>query len=193
MKDFRDELLAHLYTHSGENIDIKFLADKYCGTETVFPLAEQDKYINCRNSINRELEELKKMGWITYYPDGGYPTSTNYGGIEGMRQFIFNTSVFVRLTMIGELGYKQSKQAEQPKTYSINVLGDNKGQIAAGDNAQQSFDKALDKPTEQKTTNSSPSKPHKRSWLEITAWIVGIASGLFVIWEFILKRFFNSP
>ena len=99
--------------------------------------------------------------------------------------------VKVRLTNKGEIEYKQFKKLDEPTGQHVTVMGDNKGQIGlASGSATQSFDNALINPTTQNTNNNIPDKPAKRSWLEITSWVVGIASSLFVIWEFIVKRFF---
>ena len=70
MKDFRDELLEFLFVNTGENVDLKPITDKYCGENTTFDTYDETKS-KCRLRINRILRELKEMGWITLYPEGG--------------------------------------------------------------------------------------------------------------------------
>lgn len=51
------------------------------------------------------------------------------------------------------------------------------------------LDNVFAKPIKQKTKNQIESNPKKRSILELISWIVGIATGLLGIYEFVLKRF----
>lgn len=193
MSAFRNELLEMLLAHSGQFIDIQDLINKYCGSDTTFA-PEDHTLIRCRLHLNLILRELKNMEWILLSPQWGMSSAHMLNHETGRRYFIHDQRVQARLTTKGELEYKQSKYMEQVKGQSVTVTGDNKGQIVlGGDNANQSLDNALINPIIDNTTNSKPAHPAKRSWLEILMWIVGIASGIFVIWEFVLKRFFNSP
>lgn len=70
----------------------------------------------------------------------------------------------------------------------LNIGGDVIGSVIGG--GQLSL-KDLEIPLKQQTTNIIPTKPNKRSILEIVAWIIGIITGFLLIYEFILKHFFH--
>ncbi len=193
MTDFRNEVLEYLLANSGTLISIHEIIEKHFEIIGSFP--EGDNTMpNSLVKANQILRELEKMEWINLYPQGGI--QSGHMRIQGtmFRHFNMYIPVKARMTLTEEIEYKKMKQIELPKSQSINVLGDNKGAILlAGDNAHQSIDNVLISPKTQNTTNNKPPKPVKRSSLEITAWVVGIAAGLFVIWEFVLKRFFKMP
>jgi len=54
---------------------------------------------------------------------------------------------------------------------------------------QSSFERARISPSMDTTNNTTPNSPNKRSLVEIIMWIVGIISGLILIYEFIIKQF----
>lgn len=136
MKDFRNELLEDLLAHSGEFIDIKYLTDKYCGQEDTFHY-QDETIVRCRLKLNLVLRELKDMGWIMLYPQGGMSTAHTYNRELDKRQFIIDEPLKARMTTQGEIEYKKSKQIPLPQTYndnSINVAGDVSGVVTRGDN-----------------------------------------------------------
>jgi hypothetical protein len=66
---------------------------------------------------------------------------------------------------------------------SFNPSGD------ATNNINQSFlDNALASPIIQKIKKNKPTKPPKKSWLEIASWTFGIIAAIIVIYEFWLKH-----
>lgn len=69
--------------------------------------------------------------------------------------------------------------------HSVKIEGD--GNLLA---QNSHLDKARIKPAIEKHSNITPANTPKRSLLEIITWIVGIAGGLIVIYEFIIKKLF---
>lgn len=95
------------------------------------------------------------------------------------------------------------KEQLQEEIERQNKVEQNKGKplmhidksIKIGDNfsgalAQDSdLSNARLSPTTETNTSNSPTKPPKRSVLEIITWIVSIVAGIFAIYEFIIKKF----
>lgn len=131
MRDFRNELLEDLLANSGEFIEIKYLTDKYCGTQTEFDPHDTD-ISQCRLSINRVLRELKEMKWIDLYPSGGMSTAHSVNQAMGKRQFINDIPVKVRMTTQGEIKYKKTRQKQQP-TYQATFHAPFTGNFNQGD------------------------------------------------------------
>lgn len=121
MKDFRDELLEDLLAHSGEFIDIKYLTDKYCGEDTTFAPDDQS-LIKCRLNINLVLRELVEMKWILLQPQWGLSASHKLNHDTNRRYFTHEQLVKARLTTLGEVEYKKSKQLSNPQTYHDNSI-----------------------------------------------------------------------
>ncbi|MGZ5135004.1 MAG: hypothetical protein ACXWCG_07635 [Flavitalea sp.] len=122
---------------------------------------------------------MKKSDDIDYYEGNFHITTLSAGVFVGNGGFIRST-------------HRRQKELEEKNKISlpsVHIEGDVIGSLVGS----QSFESALIRPATQKTNNISPANPPKRSWLEITAWVVGIIAALFAVWEFVLKRFFNQP
>lgn len=173
MKDFRDELLEFLFVHSSENMDIKPLTDKYCGEDTTFDTYDETKP-KCRLRINTVLRELKDMGWITLYPQGGMSTAHGYNQELNKRQFIMDETVRVRMTMTGEIEYKKLKQEPIPQVYndnSIKVAGNLSGNANTG-HIEGNLKQGTSDGKEDKTINKKNYRLNK--WMIVLA-IIAIA------------------
>ena len=87
-----------------------------------------------------------------------------------------------------ELGLIEDKfKIKKKENISIkNKIKIKKSRI--GEINQSSEKIALKSPTQQKTVHKIAKTPSKKSWGEITAWIVGIIAGIVAIYEFILKN-----
>ena len=135
MKDFRNELLEDLLAHSGEFIDIKYLTDKYCGEDNTFPPDDQS-LIKCRLNVNLILRELTEMKWILLQPQWGLSSSHMLNHDTNRRYFTHEQPVKARLTTLGEVEYKKSKQSTHQQTYhdnSIHIGRDLTGVASTGD------------------------------------------------------------
>jgi len=168
MKDFRNELLEDLLTHSGEFIDIKYLLDKYCGEDNTFEPTDQS-LIKCRLNINLVLRELKEMKWILLQPQWGLSSSHMLDHSTNRRYFTHEQSVKARLTTHGEIEYKKSKQISQASVIhdnSIHIGRDLTGIASIGDSNVALTNNAED--LESKSIN-------KKNFT-LNKWVVGLAA-----------------
>lgn len=75
----------------------------------------------------------------------------------------------------------------------VTIGGDFHGNLNTGTlKGNQSSEIARDSPRMESTSNSNPSKPKTRSWLEILSWIFGIIAGAIAFYEFILKHILHT-
>lgn len=113
-----------------------------------------------------------------------------------------NTPIIARLDPDGmaELARLKSLYEPTPTTpfihniqhTKVEVKGDNYGNLSVGNSGNQSFEQAFTNPTIQKIKNTKAKLPMSQLTKGIL-WALGILASLATIWEFILKRIFNSP
>lgn len=187
MNDFKNELLEYIAASPQQSVDVMFLVEKHVG-DIRQPFREEEGLIKRLLNVNSIIRELDGLGWINASPKGGISTAhTGMPGFEReFRVLTMPVSLNVRLTTKGEIEYSRYKKEMQPKkdNTGINIHGDVIGSMVGS----QSFESARLNPTIQKISNNTPTKPPKRSWLERTAWIVGILAALIAIWEFVIKK-----
>lgn len=98
------------------------------------------------------------------------------------------------LTDIGKIAKKKGGHFKYDKYIENKDLDNNKVDIKidnfiGGDNyGIQSSKSDFKSPIKQKTVHKTDNKPNKKSWIEITAWVVGIIIGLISIYEIIIKK-----
>lgn len=137
MNDFKIELLEFLINNPGQTIDIRLLAEKYCGIESYFDLEEQQQKVRCRQSINEVLIDLAKTNWIALNPSSGLSTGTGHNASMNKRYFLLDNPVQVRLTTKGEMEYKQLRKIDEPKGHTFNISEVSGNIMIATDHANQ--------------------------------------------------------
>lgn len=186
MKEFRDDLLELLSNNSGEFVEITDLVDKYCGKGNTFDPDDCTK-IECRQSINRHLNELREMGWIDVNPN---VLSTSHHMIEGqnLRQFMLDYRVRARLKTKGEINYKSMKRG-QHEINSISIGDGFSGTLITNTTVSHSTLNTLGQiRTEQKSPEKQKFFKRLFKFLlnHIAAIIVGIISAViagYILWK----------
>lgn len=191
MRDFRNELLEELLTHSGGFIDIGHLLNKFGGDDNMFDPNDQT-LIKCRLKINLVLSELKDMKWILIDPRWGFSSSHKLDPYSNRRYFTYEQPVRARLTTLGEVEYKKSKQ-EQPKPTNEIKIGDGfSGVLVHNSDLSETDFRPITNPTTVQNIEA-PSTGTKTSigkfimnniiWVTITTIIGGLIVG-FLIYKF---------
>ena len=152
MKDFRNELLELLLSHSTEFVDINHLTDKFCGEGSIYT-EEKSK---SRLKVNLILRELAKMDWINLYPTGGLSTAHSFNQNSGQREFLHDQPVKARLTTHGEVEYKKSKQDTTPQVQNVQNIGTNYGNASQSHNSSDTFLQAFQPTINPPTAPTTP-------------------------------------
>lgn len=150
--------------------------EKYCIDTLRFLKADKDKYyeigfVLSQLGIDTSLagavkQELNDKGFLTCHKQGCW---INDKGIAYLAKI--------------DLGDNDNLKIQQPFINTGTIFHNSPiAQSSLSFNQDNSLDK-------QKRTNIIPTKPPKRSVLEILSWIVAISAGLIAIYEFLIKKF----
>lgn len=146
------------------------------------------------------LDHLDKERWISFSKDDSAETFKArdklraYGLIEEYKRYSW------RLTKDGykaiELGgfekwYENENKGRHSEFTQPQIKVDNLS-IVTGNKNNINQSKLDNSPKSVLTTDIKSNKENKRSWLEITGWIVGILAGLIAIYEFWLKNLLTN-
>jgi DNA-binding MarR family transcriptional regulator len=135
--------------------------------------------------LNSEISDLLGIGWNDFLKVIDILEKHEY--IFENRNIDNEYSISKIGTMkLNELKSKIDKEKSYSTVFNNHFSGSTIGQI------NQSSEKiAFNSPIKQTTTRTTPNEPNKKSMIEILYWIIGIAVGISLIYEFILKRFID--
>jgi hypothetical protein len=140
----------------------------------------QQKAHSVRAKFNSVIHEMSKKEDIELNQLASQSLNTTMG----------NEFLPIPIEIRGTLEYYEKIKTK--KDAQIVIHGDNFGQVNTS-KSYQSLDNSSFSLKNAALTNMPNKRETRRSFSSIILWIVSIIAGIATIWEFLLKRYFNSP
>jgi len=165
---------------NNENMDaftlVLLTLKKYSSTGNFIDLTKENLNID-HKTLKSICNTLKRENKIETKANGEYAISfgdgTTFNNVTG--------KILARITLTGLESLKKGDSSVN--IGNISVINGDKNSVN-----QSRLDNALESPITQIIKKNNPTKPPKRSILEILAWVTGILAAIAALYEFWLKN-----